>query len=81
MTTLSQLEIKKKEIADIEAEMLKTQNALAATQSTEDVACLRQWLDRLHQEKIIRCKQETILLQTQVSGKHCLPCHLLPPVG
>ncbi|DBA77038.1 TPA: hypothetical protein ACH3X1_009626 [Trebouxia sp. C0004] len=67
MTTLSQLEIVRREIADIKAEMLTTQNVLAATQNKTDVDFLHKKLERLHEEKIICRKQETILLQGQAS--------------
>ena len=81
MTTLSQLETVRREIADIKAVMLTTQNVLAATQNKTDVDFLHKKLERLHKEKIICREQETILLQGQASGQHCLPRYLLPTLG
>lgn len=78
MTTPRQLDIVRREIADIKAEMLKTKEALAATQKTRDVDALRKQLEDLRKEKIILREQETILLQGQASGEHRLPCYLLP---
>ena len=81
MTTLSQLEITRREIADIKADMLKTNEVVAATQNTTEVPFLRKRLERLHKEKIILREQETFLLQGQASGEHCLPRYPLPSLG
>ena len=81
MKTPSQLEIVRREIADIKAEILKTNKALAATQNTTDVGFLRKRLEHLDRKEIILRQQETILLQGQASGEHCLPRDLLPTLG
>ena len=76
MTTLSQLETLQKEIDRLEAKILKTEEALAATQSTTQIDILQKQLERLHRERIVRCEQETVLLQRHKSGEHCLPRYL-----
>ena len=53
MKTPSQLEIVRREIADIKAEMLKTNKALAATQNRTDVDFLRKRLEHLDRKEII----------------------------
>lgn len=80
MTTFSQLETVQKKIDDLDAKILNTEAALAATQSATDIDFLRKQLER-YKEKIVRCEQETILLQGQASGVYgvyCLPRYLLP---
>ncbi|KAA6421563.1 MAG: hypothetical protein FRX49_08507 [Trebouxia sp. A1-2] len=67
MTTFSQLETVQKKIDDLDAKILNTEAALAATQSATDIDFLRKQLER-YKEKIVRCEQETILLQGQASG-------------
>ena len=78
MTTLSQLETVQKKIDGLDAKMLKIEAALAATPSGSDIHFLRKQLERLHKEKIVRCEQETILLQNQATSEQCLPRYLLP---
>lgn len=73
MTTRSQLQEVQRKIADITAEMRKVQSALTAIQDTEHIDFLRNKHGRLHKERVAFCQQETILLQGQASGEHCLP--------
>ena len=81
MPTPSQLGTLRGKIDGLEAEILDTKNALAAAQAPADIAFLRQQLGDLSKKEIILREQETILLQGQVSGEHCLPCYLLPLLG
>ena len=76
MTTPSQLQTVRREIADIKAEILETKKALAAAQAPADVAFLRQQLGDLNKEKIVLNERQNILLQGQKSGEHCLPRYL-----
>ena len=65
MTTPSQLGALRGKIDELEAEILDTKKALAATQSATDIEFLRQQLGDLNKEKIILREQETILLRSQ----------------
>ena len=72
MTTPSQLGTLRSKIDELEAKILKIEEALAAAQAPADVAFLRKQLEQL---------QEKELLRGQASGEHCLPRYLLPPLG
>ena len=76
MTSRSQLEAVRGEIAEIKTKIQKKEEALAAAQAPADIAFWRQQLGGLNKTEIILRQQETILLQGQVSGEHCLPCYL-----
>ena len=78
MTTLSQLEMVQKEIEVLKAKILKTEEALAAR---TEVDFQRKQLEQLNRQLSSLREQETILLQHQVSGEHCLLCYLLPSLG
>ena len=58
MTTLCQLAIIRKKIDELDAMMLKTDEAVAATQSTTEIDFLRNQLVHLHKEKIVLCEQD-----------------------
>ena len=73
MTTPSQLGTLRGKIDDLE-------KALAAAQEPADIAFLRQRLGDLDKKEILLLEQQN-RLQGQVSGEHCLPCYLLPPLG
>ena len=77
MTTPSQLGTLRGKIDELEAKILKIEEALAAAQAPADITYLRQQLGDLNQENSILREQETILLRDQVSGEHCLLCYLL----
>ena len=77
MTTPSQLEIVRREIADTKAEILKTKEALAAAQEPAHMAFLR-ILEQLNRQLSSLREQETVLLQGQPSGGQCLLCYLFP---
>ena len=81
MTTPSQLGTLRGKIDELEAKILKIEEALAAAQVPADIAFLRQQLGDLNKKEIILREQETILLRGQVSGEHCLLCYLLPSLG
>ena len=86
MTTPSQLGALRGKIDELEAEILDTKKALAATQSATDIEFLRQQLGDLNKEKIILREQETILLRSQetvllrsqVSGEQCHAAYCHP---
>ena len=73
MTTPSQLGTLRGKIDDLE-------KALAAAQEPADIAFLRQRLGDLDKKEILLLEQQN-RLQRQVSGEHCLPCYLLPPLS
>lgn len=74
MSTPNELETVRRKIDDLGAKMLKTEEALAAAQSTTEIDFLRKQL-LLLQEK------ENILLRGIASDERCLPCYLFPPLG
>ena len=74
MTTPSQLGKLRGKKDELEAEILDTKKALAAARAPADTIFLRQQLGDLNKENIILRGQETILLQGQASGEHCLLC-------
>lgn len=74
MTQLRELGEVRREIANITAEIERTDESLAATQMTTGVDSLRKQLADLRKEKLLLREQETILL---ASGEHCLPRYLL----
>ena len=77
MTTASQLETVRKEIDVVKEKILKTEKALDAAQQAADVDFLRKQLEQLNRQLSSLREKEVILLQGQVSGQHCLPCHHL----
>ena len=77
-TTPSQLGALRGKIDEVDAEILDTKKALAATQSATDIEFLRQQLGALNKEKIILREQETILLRSQVSGEQCHAAYCHP---
>ena len=79
MTTPSQLGTLSGKID--EAKILKTEEVLAAAQRTPDVEFERKQLEQLNRQLSSLREQETILLQSQASGEHCLPCYLLLSLG
>ena len=74
MTTPSQLGTLRSKIDELEAKILKIEEALAAAQAPADITYLRK-------KEIVLREEKNILLQGQASGEHCLPCYLLPPLG
>ena len=80
MMTPNQLEIVRREIADMKAKILKTEEALAAAQEPADIAFLR-ILEQLNRQLSSLRERETVLLQAQPSGEQCLLCYLFPPLG
>ena len=79
MTTPSQLETVRREIADTKAKILKTEEAVAAAQKPADIAFLR-ILEQLNRQLSCLREQETIVLQAQQSGEQWLLCYLFPPL-
>ena len=80
MMNPSQLGTLRGKIDELEAKILKTEEALAAAQAPEDIAFLRQRLGDLDKKEILLLEQQT-RLQGPAPGEHCLPCYLLPPLG
>ena len=74
MTTPSQLGTLRSKIDELEAKILKIEEALAAAQAPADITYLRK-------KEIVLREEKNILLQGQASGEHCLPRYLLPPLG
>ena len=81
MTAPSQLEIVRREIADIKAEILETKEALAAAQEPADTTFWRKLLEQLNRQLSSLREQETVFLQGQLLGEQCLLCYLFPPFG
>ncbi len=71
MTTPSQLELVRKEIEDVKAEIQETKEALAAARRDADVDFLRKQLEQLNKKENILLEEKNILLQGQASGQHC----------
>lgn len=80
MTTPSQLGTLRGKIDELEAKILKIEEALAAAQAP-DVAFLRKQLEQLNNTRNLLQEKENILLRGQASGEHCLLRYLLPPLG
>ena len=78
MTTPSQLGMLRTEIDDLKAEIVSAKEALAATQSATETDFQHKQLEQLNRQLSSLREQETILLQGQVSGEHCLRRYLLP---
>ena len=81
MTTPSQLGTLRGKIDELEAKILKIEEALAAAQAPADVAFLRKQLEQLNNTRNLLQENVNILLRGQASGEHCLPRYLLPPLG
>ena len=81
MATLSPLETVQKKIDVLEAKILKTEEALDATQSTTQTDFQHKQLEQLNRQLSSLREQETILLPGRVSGEHSLPCYMFPPLG
>ena len=81
MTTPSQLGTLRSKIDELEAKILKIEEALAAAQAPADVAFLRKQLEQVNNTRNLLQEKENILLRGQASGEHCLPRYLLPPLG
>lgn len=78
MTAPSQLGTLRTEIGGLKAKILKSEEALAASQSTTETDFQHKQLEQLNRQLSSLREQETIVLQGQVSGEHCLRRYLLP---
>ena len=80
MTSLSHLGTLRREIDELEAEVLDTKKALTAAQAPADTIFWRQQLGHLNKKEIILREQGNILLQAQMSGEQWLLRCLLSPL-
>ena len=81
MTIASPLDTVRESVDNLQAEILNTEEALAAAQRTTQIEFLRERLLQLLEKKLLLLKKETMLLQSQAPGEHCLLRYLLPPLG
>lgn len=68
MTSLTELAKVRREIANITAEMQRTNKSLATTRNTTEAEFLYKQLEHLRKEKLVLREQETILLQGSSSS-------------
>lgn len=68
MTSLNELGKVRREIANVTAEMQRTDKSLAATHSTTEAEFLYKQLEDLRKEKLVLREQEKILLQGSSSS-------------
>ena len=78
MATPSQLQTVQKEINFVTAQIVDKETDLATAQRAGDAAqvhFLRTCMTTLNKEILQLREQQNILLRSQASGQHCLPCH------